>query len=69
MTVIAVLAGIGAYIGVNALIGGIHGFACGSSQTLNALLRFSVFALPIRIACWCVAAWAGRSAFVAMGGW
>ncbi|PSJ53132.1 hypothetical protein [Pseudaminobacter soli (ex Li et al. 2025)] len=67
--VLAILAGIGAYIAVNALFGGIHGFACGSSQAMNTLLRFSVFALPIRMACWCVAAWAGWSAFVAMGGW
>jgi len=46
---IAVLAGIGAYIGVNALCGGVHGLACGSSQFMNWLLRTSVFALPIRI--------------------
>lgn len=67
--IFAVLAGIGAYIAVNALFGRIHGFACGSSQAMHTLLRFSVFALPIRIACWGVAAWAGWGVFVAMGGW
>jgi hypothetical protein len=69
MIMVAVLAGIGAYIGVNVLLGAVHGFACGSSQIMNWLLRLSVFALPIRIVCWALAAWAGWRAFVAMGGW
>lgn len=66
---IAILAGIGAYIGVNALFGAAHGILCGSSQFMSWLLRASVFALPIRIASWAVAAWAGWSAFTEMGGW
>ncbi len=67
--VLAVLAGIGAYIAVNALIGGIHGFASGSSQFMHMLLRVSVLALPIRIACRAVAAWAGWHVFVVVGEW
>lgn len=65
---IAILAGIGAYIGVNALFGAAYSVLCGSSQFMNMLLRVSVFALPIRIASWAVAAWAGWRAFTAMGG-
>lgn len=66
--VLAILAGIGAYIAVNALFGAAHGVACGISQFMNMLLRVSPLALPIRIACWAVAAWAGWRVFVAMGG-
>jgi hypothetical protein len=60
--VLAILAGIAAFICTNALFGALHGILCGSSQTFNMLLRVSVFALPIRLACWAVAAWAGWSA-------
>ena len=59
--VLAIFAGIAAFICTNALFGALHGILCGSSQTMNMLLRFSVFALPIRLACWAVAAWVGWS--------
>lgn len=67
--VLATLACIGTYISVNALFGALHGFLRGNSQTMNALLRFSAFALPLRLACWAGAVWAGGSIFVAMSGW
>ncbi|MEO3387090.1 hypothetical protein [Mesorhizobium sp. CAU 1741] len=65
---IALIAALGAFVAVNALFGAIHGFACGASPYMNMLLRFSVLALPIRVACWFVAAWAGWSVFKSMGG-
>jgi hypothetical protein len=65
---LALLAGIGTFIGINALLGALHGVASGASQFMNMLLRFSVFALPIRMVGWFAATWAGWSAFDAMGG-
>ncbi len=65
---LALLAGIGSFIGVNALFGAVHGLACGASQFLNMVLRFSVLAKPIRLVELIVAAWAGVSVFIAMGG-
>lgn len=62
----AILAGLGAFILVNALLGAVYGLLCGSSQTMNAFLRFSVLAFPMRVTCWVVAAWAGWSAFAAL---
>lgn len=64
--VLAIFVGIAAYIVVNALFGALHGMLCGSSQFMNMLLRVSVFALPIRMACWAVAAWVGWSVGVAV---
>lgn len=66
MTVVALLAGIAAFIAVNAILAFIWGWCCGSSQTMHALLRFSVFALPIRLVCFVAALWAGASAFMAV---
>lgn len=66
--VLAILTGIAAYICTQALFGIIYGLACGNSQTLLVLLRFSPFALPIRIACWAIAAWAGWGVGAAMLG-
>jgi hypothetical protein len=65
---IAALAGVAAFIGANAIFGAVHGLACGASQTMTVLLRFSPFASPIRMAGWFAAVWAGWSAFDAMGG-
>jgi hypothetical protein len=65
---LATLTGIAAYICTQALFGIIYGLACGNSQTLFVLLRFSPFALPIRIACWAVAACAGWGVGAAMLG-
>lgn len=64
--VLAILAGIGAYIGANALFGALHGSLCGTSQFMSTVLRFSVFAFPIRLVCWAVAAWAGWSVFTVL---
>jgi hypothetical protein len=63
---LAILAGLAAYIGINGLLGAVHGFLCGSSQAMSALLRFSPLAFPIRLACWALAGWAGWSAFAAV---
>ena len=59
MMLVAILAGVTTYIIVNAVFGALHGLLCGSSGTMLALLRFSPFAFPIRLACWGAAAWAG----------
>jgi hypothetical protein len=64
--VLAVLAGIGTYIAVNAAFGVVHSILCTSSQFMNMLLRVSYFAFPIRAACWAVAAWAGWSVGASM---
>lgn len=64
---IALIAALGAFVAVNALFGAIHGFACGSSQFMNMLLRFSILAMPIRAACWFAAVWAGWSVFRSLG--
>lgn len=63
---LAILAGLAAYIVANGLLGAVHGFLCGSSQSMSALLRFSPIAFPIRLACWALAAWTGWSAFAAV---
>lgn len=67
-TFIAALAGIATVIGVNFLIAIVRALACGASQFLNMLLRFSYFALPIKMVGWFASFWAGLSVFEAMGG-
>lgn len=64
----AIVAGLGAFIGANVLLSLVYAIARGSSQFMNMLLGYSYFALPIKIIGWFVAAWLGRSAFDAMGG-
>lgn len=59
MMLVAILAGVTTYIVVNALFGALYGFLGASSRKMLALLRFSPFAFPIRLACWAAAAWAG----------
>ncbi len=56
---LAILAGVTTYIVINALFGALYGLLCASSRTMLALLRFSWFSFPIRLACWGGAAWAG----------
>lgn len=61
--VIAVLAGLGTFIGLNVVLAFAYGMACGASQFLNMLLRFSWLAWPIKIVCWFGTAWLGMSVF------
>lgn len=63
---LAILAGLAGFLGANAILGGVYGLACGSSQTLNLLLRFSLFALPIKLAAWAATLWAGWAMFQAV---
>lgn len=56
---LAILAGVTAYIVANALFGALYGFLCASNRTMLALLRFSPFAFPIRLSCWGAVVWAG----------
>ena len=65
---LAVLAGVGTFIATNAVLGGLHAFACGASQAMYAMLRLSVFALPVRVVCWFVAAWIGWTVFDSVSG-
>jgi hypothetical protein len=60
---LAALAGFGAFVGVNMVLGAVHGFACGASQFMNMLLRYSVLAMPIRVAGLVAAAWVGWAVF------
>lgn len=64
---VAVLAGLAAFIGINVALAFAYGVACTSSQALLVLLRFSYFAWPIKIGCWFGAAWAGMSVWEAVG--
>jgi hypothetical protein len=63
---IAVLAGLGTFIGLNILLAFAFGLACGASQFLNMLLRFSWLAWPIKVVCWFATAWIGMSVFDAI---
>lgn len=65
---LAIIAGLGTFIGANVLLATIHAIARGSSQFMNMLLGYSYFALPIKVVGWFAAAWAGMSVFDAMGG-
>jgi len=65
---VALLSCFAAFIGTNAAIGLARAIACSMSQFMLVLLRFSYFSLPIRMAGWFAATWAGLSAFDAMGG-
>lgn len=65
-TIIAVLAGIGTFIGLNIVLAFTYGIACAASQFLTMLLRFSWLAWPIKIACYFGTAWAGMSVFDAV---
>lgn len=61
--VIAVFAGLATFIGLNVGLAFVYGMACGASQFLNMLLRFSYLAWPIKMACWFGAAWMGMTVF------
>lgn len=63
---VAVIAGLAAFIGINVVLAFAYGVACASSQALLVLLRFSYLAWPIKIACWFGAAWAGMSVWAAL---
>lgn len=65
---LAVIAGLATFIGVNVVLAFAYGIACASSQALFVLLRFSPLAWPIKMIAWFGAAWAGLSVFQAMGG-
>ncbi|WIY51466.1 hypothetical protein O9Z70_08150 [Devosia sp. YIM 151766] len=58
---LAVIAGLGTMIGLNAVLAVAYGIACGSSQFLNMLLRFSYLAWPFKLVAWFGCAWAGLS--------
>jgi hypothetical protein len=64
--VIAVLAGLATFIGVNIGLAFFYGMACGASKFLNMLLRFSFLAWPIKLMCWFGTAWLGMSIFDAL---
>lgn len=63
---LAVTAGLATFIGLNVILIFVYGLACGASQFLNMLLRFSYLAWPIKIACWFGMAWVGMSVFDAL---
>jgi hypothetical protein len=63
---VAVIAGIATFIGSNLVLAFAYGIACGTSQALHVLLRFSFLAWPIKIAAWFGAAWAGVSVWDAL---
>lgn len=63
---VAVLAGLATFIGINVVLAFAYGVACASSQALLVLLRFSYFAWPIKMAAWFGAAWAGMSMWEAL---
>lgn len=63
---VAVLAGLASFVGINVALAFAYGVACASSQALLVLLRFSYFEWPIKIACWFGAAWAGISVWDAL---
>lgn len=66
MMVFAVTAGLATFIGLHFVLMIVYGMACGASQFLNMLLRFSYFAWPIKVACWFGIAWMGMSVFDAL---
>ncbi|WP_084412097.1 hypothetical protein [Fulvimarina manganoxydans] len=55
--VLAIIAGLGTFIGLNMVFGLVTALACGASQFMNVMLRFSYFALPIRMLGWFTSAW------------
>lgn len=64
---VAVLADLATFIGINVALAFAYGVACASSQALRVLLRFSYFAWPIKISSWFGAVWAGMSVWEALG--
>ena len=66
ITLFAIVAGLGTFIGLNAALAFVYGVACGGSQFLNMLLRFSFLAWPIKLVCWFGTAWLGMSVFDAL---
>lgn len=58
---VSVIAGLATFIGTNVVLAFAYGIACGMSQALHVLLRFSFLAWPIKITAWLGAAWAGMS--------
>lgn len=63
---IAGLVGLITFIGLNVVFAFAYGVACGASQYLNMLLRFSWFAWPIKLTFWFAAAWTGMAVFDAL---
>lgn len=63
---LAVIAGLGTFIGLNAVLTVGYGIACGISQLLNALLRFSYVGWVIKCVAWFGCAWAGMSVWEAV---
>lgn len=68
-TMLAVLAGLGAFIGVNAVLAFVYGLAAGASQLMYVLLRLSPLSLPIRMLGWAVAGYIGFAAYEAVTGY
>lgn len=68
MTVLAVLSGLGAFIGVNVALAFVYGYACGASQMMHALLRFSFLSLPIKMVGWALAGYTGVAVYSAVAG-
>lgn len=66
--VMAIIAGLGVFIGANILLSMVYAIARGSSQFMNMLLGYSYLALPIKVIGWFGTAWLGMSVFDAMGG-
>lgn len=63
---VAILAGLLTFIGLNIVLGMIYGIACSTSPFMHMLLRFSYLAWPIKIAAWFGAAWVGLSVWDAL---
>jgi len=64
----AIVAGLGAFIGTNILLSIVYTIARGSSQLMNALLGYSYIGWAVKMVGWFAAAWVGMSVFDAMGG-
>lgn len=55
--IMAIVAGLGAFIGANVLLSILYAIARGSSQLMNALLGYSYIGLGIKVIGWFAAAW------------
>ena len=64
--VLAIIAGLGTFLLANVVLSIAYGIATGASQYLNAILRFSVFGLPIKVVGWFGATWLALSVFEAV---
>ncbi|GEM_PF-2392307 len=63
---LAVITGLGTLIGLNVIAMTLYGIACGTSQFMTMLLRFSYFAWPIKLVTWFGCVWAALSVWEAL---